>query len=181
VEALRWTLPLPIREALPFLRDVEWEGDAARVTRVLDAAAEWTTHVGLSLDVGEGVEPRLGLEMLNWTKPPSPPSAWRACLRTLVERGLCLPEKARDLLHYPGIAHERGDRWPDTITTSPDYRERVVRTLTRSLLHVKVTVPPDGPLTAKAYLAARHGWIERPSLRVRETAPETSRFNGATV
>jgi hypothetical protein len=163
--ALRWTLPLPLTEVRGFLDEVGWPGDLPRVIRILDAAGAWTTHVGLSLNIGEQVEPYLGLEFLNWTKPPSGTAAWRACLETLIRWNYCTVDKAHALLRYPGISHEREEHWPPCLSTSPAYRERMVRMLSRNLLHIKIALPATAPPHAKAYLAARHGWIQRQAAR----------------
>jgi hypothetical protein len=170
-DALRWTLPLPLESALPFLIEIGWPGDIHQTEHLLTAACAWTTHVGLSLNVGEQIGPYLGLEFLNWTKPLASPAAWRECLETLVRWNLCLPEKARALLDYPGIRHERGDQWSPSLRTSDDYQEQVVRFLRRGLLHIKLTLSSSASPTAKAYLEVVHGWMDRPSFRRKTKSP----------
>jgi hypothetical protein len=159
---LRWTLPLPLDDAVPFLEAVGWEGEVERVRPVLDAAREWTTHTGLSLDVGDGVGPYLGLEFMNWGCPLPGAAVWKACLGTLTAWGACRADKAAALLAYPGISHERGEGWPEGLATGAEHRDNSIRALTRTLLHVKIVLPPGEPLHAKAYLAAKHRWIDRP-------------------
>lgn len=163
--ALRWTLPLPITEAGDFLAVVGWDGDRGRLRELLRTIAEWTSDVGLSLNLTDRVEPYLGLELLNWTRPAADLATWRRVLATLTDRGLCTGEKGRALLEVPGISHEHGDSWPESLRTSDEYRDVAVRQFTRTLSHIKLVLSPGAPLRAKAYLMIRHGWLSLEPLR----------------
>jgi hypothetical protein len=84
--------------------------------------------VGLELSPGSALEPQ-GAQL------------WRTLLRSLVDDGLCAPERYEALLSWSGVS-----RLPRDLSDSPC-------TVHRDLSHVKVTLRPDRPPQAKAYLS----------------------------
>lgn len=153
---LRVTQPLSVAAALPYLEAIGWPGDRDRLAGLLEIARRWTSHVGLSLNVGAAVEPYLGLEVLNWTKPAGGRAAWEACLDWLIGQGLCTPAKRAALLGWPGLLHSRSAGWRGP-GTGAGTGEAVLQTLACNLSHVKLVCPPEAPLEAKAYVDARIG------------------------
>jgi hypothetical protein len=102
-------------------------------------------NVGLSVDVGEGIGPRLGIECRfeGWRQPSQEPR-WALFLDRLVAMGLCTAEKREVLLAWPSVGYHR---FPD---------EKAPRALIRALNHVKVITAPGQAPTAKAYLWFGH-------------------------
>ncbi|MBW7885000.1 MAG: hypothetical protein H3C34_20665 [Caldilineaceae bacterium] len=163
--AVRVTQLIAIPDAVAYLRRIGWPGELARVRDLLDPVSMWTTHVGLSLNIGAEVQPYLGLEMLNWTLPPAPRASWRSCLNTLVARGLCTPAKQDALLAYPGLAPVPP---PDGYGEEP--AGNAVYTMARNLLHIKLALLADHEIEAKAYLDVHQGWLQLGPLHPARTA-----------
>jgi hypothetical protein len=130
-----------------YLRRVGWEGPSESLKETLTAFSEVETtgraarmQVGyLDIDVSETVHPAIGLEyfFLRQLAQELRESRW---LDELVRRGLCAPEKCAGLLEWPGHA-----------PTRLAHLERP-GLLVRRTNHVKLVLPPEGPLLAKAYL-----------------------------
>lgn len=118
---------------------IGWPGSPASVESVLDAMADVSRIVGISLDqTEEGVSPRIGLEFfrpVKWHEVDA--SGWHTFIDCLEDRGLCLPSKAAGLRQWP--THENAFGKDDMYT------------LLRFINHVKVVVH-EGRSLAKAYL-----------------------------
>jgi hypothetical protein len=101
----------------------------------------------LSYDVGERVEPRIGVEGSFPAQPRREPR-WAALFDRLVERGLCAPGKRDAALAWPGC---------DTFWTAPAAWPVAVcgsgGLCFRALSHVKVVCGADRRPEAKLYLA----------------------------
>ncbi|MCA9051325.1 MAG: hypothetical protein KDA89_21455 [Planctomycetaceae bacterium] len=164
-DALRLTQRLTISETLPYLDSISWTGNRRQVARLLEIISGWTTHIALSLNVGAVVEPYLGLELLNWTKPAAPHSVWQNCLQTLTGRGLCTPEKHDALLHWRGIS--RLEHSPSSAAFADgDQRDPDMLHLhVRNLSHLKLICRPHSGLEAKVYLNVRRAVRRWSSLR----------------
>ncbi len=87
----------------------------------------------LSLDIGERISPRMGLEG-SFVKLPHREPGWRGLFDRLVARGLCSPEK-RDAVFA----------WPGYDSPAPGWH------CVRSLSHVKVVTCPRRAPEAKVY------------------------------
>ena len=136
-----------------YLEKIGWPGrpvDIARLLRELGRARR--RHPGptkkamlLHVDIDDDVQPRISMEY-HFDRPSQlagrqAPLPW---LDTLVERGLCTPEK-RDALHqWSGYTSERLDH------------ELWMSTFFRWVNHVKIVAVPGRDLEAKGYLAAHH-------------------------
>ena len=81
------------------IKRINWPGSADAVSAAVSGFCDLTPYVTASLDVGPGgVSPRLGLEMFQIPnliqRLDSNPEVWHRFIDRLVERDLCLPEKA---------------------------------------------------------------------------------------
>ena len=89
--------------ALPrTLERLNWPGSVDAVEAAVSGLVHLTPYVTIAIDVGpDGVSPRLGLEMFqsaNSTRHfENSPEVWQRFIDRLVERDLCLPEKAAGL------------------------------------------------------------------------------------
>lgn len=136
---VRLTQVLPVEAGLHFLDGIGWPGIRRGAKCVLELAGEHTSAVALSLNVGMQVEPYLGVEILNWTRPVSDTAVWETFLTRLVQLGL-VPDAVRSaLLSSQFLVIDR--------QSSPEYRAIASR-----LHHVKIVLALDGSLSAKNYL-----------------------------
>ena len=84
------------------LERANWPGSAGAVAAAVSGFCDLTPHVTVAMDVGpDGVSPHLGLEMFQSSSRmrrfASSPAVWHRFIDRLVERDLCLPEKADGL------------------------------------------------------------------------------------
>jgi hypothetical protein len=117
------------------------------VAWVADTAAlfEGVERIHLSLDLGEEILPRIGIEG-SFSRLPTREPGWRELLDRLVARGLCRPDEREAALAWPGY---------DTFRTAPQSwpAEAALRDVCfRRLSHVKVVCRPDRAPEAKLYL-----------------------------
>lgn len=107
---------------------------------------EGVERLHLSLDLGEEISPRFGVEG-SFPRLPHREPGWRALFARLEERGLCDPAKREAVLAWPG--HDSfwtaPRRWPVAEAGGGGY-------CVRSLSHVKVAGQVGRPPEAKAYL-----------------------------
>jgi hypothetical protein len=153
---------LDASEGVAYLERIGWPGSLAAVNELLDSLSFAPLHFTFVIDVGREIHPVIGLEcFLPFVDPPEEvPTA--ALLDWLVVQGMCLPEKRAAL-----------DQFVDRMTTEtdPDLWSPGMRAMAgllagsacysvwRGLSHVKITVRPDGPLEAKAYLKVAQRWM----------------------
>lgn len=116
----------PVAEALPLL------------------AATERLHV--SLDIGEEISPRVGLEG-SFQRLPGREPRWRDLFDSLVAQGLCSAEKRDAALAWPGV-----DSFWTAMDAWPAGAERIGLCCVRSLSHVKLVCFPGRRPEAKAYL-----------------------------
>ncbi len=88
------------------LKRLRWNGDIPRVVAALqDLAGLVKPQTGLSIDVtGQGVSPRLGLELfrpIEWHQ--TDPAGWKVLFDRLVEKGWCLAARVDGLAEWPGL------------------------------------------------------------------------------
>jgi len=130
------------------LERLEWAGSIRTAQAALADLRELLPRFWLSVDVSAGgVAPRLGLELFRagqgdrqlegwWTTGRGD---WRPAVERLVERGWCLPAKARGLLAWCAL---------DRV-----YDRRAVYLVYKGINHVKLTLEGDA-VQAKAYAGA---------------------------
>jgi hypothetical protein len=150
-------LQIPDIEAFP---DVGRDGAAGGWSTAL-GLAESADAAALLVDVLEDDAPRAGLELFFDRQHPSE-QRWWELLDRLVDLGACSEDKRDALLEWPGAVSMSPDRWPAAISWGDRLLAgRAVSLFWRRVNHVKVTPESDGTLSAKAYLAFGHNWIDR--------------------
>ena len=123
--------------------------------------AQFVDATVLLVDVGETVEPGIGLECFLNLQPHREPR-WQSLLSYLVDRGLCTVEKHDALLAWPGLTQANGaSSWPVNVTWGDRLLGgRALSVFWRKINHIKLLFERDS-LSAKAYLAFGHRWLGR--------------------
>ncbi|HVG08559.1 MAG TPA: hypothetical protein VNM67_12700 [Thermoanaerobaculia bacterium] len=141
-------------------------GIIAYLKRVAPGAVPWIEgtadlfmgleRIHLSLDLGEDILPRIGIEG-SFPGLPSREPRWWELFGRLVDRGLCCPDERNAALAWPG-----SESFWTAPTTWPTKAVGPHGFCFRKLSHVKVVCRPDRELEAKVYLL--FGYIpERPA------------------
>ena len=120
---------------------------AGRVEEAVSVFAD-AERLHLSLDAGEEVSPRIGLEG-SFPRLPKREPRWVELFNRLVDRGLCTPGKRDAALAWPGYDSfwTAPERWPTEAAGGGGFCVRL-------LSHLKVVSWPDREAEAKAYLLA---------------------------
>jgi hypothetical protein len=106
--------------------------------------AQFSTRAGLSIDVGETIGTRVGIEYKLTGHLRNDQPRWAAFLGHLVARGACSEEAREAVLAWPGASVVR---LPHLLWPTP---------LVRKINHLKIVQEAVGPAQAKAYLLARY-------------------------
>lgn len=153
----------PREKIIGFLASLGWRDEGGRLLRTLDETASLVDYFTLSLDLLEGIGPRISLECL-LERPGVEQHRWRPLLDCLVARGLCLAGKRDALLAWPGFSRRpvAEGYWPENLRVC----EAGLDGGTLSVFHryislVKFSFAPGQPVEAKAYLSLVHRWLRR--------------------
>jgi hypothetical protein len=141
---------------LDFDRHREREGwrTAIRLAEMADAAV-------LLVDLSQHDGQRAGLELFFDYQHPYE-QRWRELLGRLVDLDACSVEKRDGLFEWPGAVSPPHDQLPIAVTWGDRLLGgRAVSLFWRRINHIKVTPEPDGTISAKAYLAFGHAWVDR--------------------
>ena len=156
---------LPSDRIIDYLVSIGWKGSIPKLQAVIDTMSSFVDDIRLNFAVGETVFPKIGLECYCQRKPAPEPKLERF-LDYLVEQQLCTPAKRQGISTWSGLSNEISARqlWcSDLLKTSSFLGDRKLSTFARSIHHIKIVYQPDKPLTAKAYLAFWHLWLDLPS------------------
>lgn len=145
-----------------YLHDIGWSGPRAELEALVASLTPSIHRICLALDVGEAVEPKVGLECyMDEHNLRSYKAKWAPFLEKLCERGLCRPEKRDGLLSWFGISTHQADEalWPSNLLQASSARtDGALSTFIRYLNHIKIVFTPGKPLEAKAYPGLMHSW-----------------------
>lgn len=142
-------------EIAGFIHAMRGAEDADQVTRELARLAPGPMLLRLSVDLGEGLGPKIGVECT--------PRVWEPLLDALVADSSCSSEERDALLALPPLVRSRDlpQPWP-----AEDATEMLAALLARelalavSLHHVKLTIERGRPTAAKAYVAVERVWLQ---------------------
>lgn len=144
-----------IKKILSFVQDSYWSSDISSLQYVTDVLGGVFDSSVLSLDIGDGVHPRIGIECYFQKKQqPSRELRWEEILSLLVKERLCTQEKARGLLSFPA-RQEYYPNFTDQKSRSNKERKEYPLLMLRGLHHLKFTTDLEDDVSAKAYLFAR--------------------------
>lgn len=154
VDTFRICAPgLPLRDIPGVVHALGWSGPGDAYASRWRDLLEFDDRGTLHLDVGNGIAPRVGIEVnfgersASWQRHD--PDDTRV-LDYLVDKDLCLPEKRDALLSWVG-AFRIGDR----------HDEDGAALFLRTVSHIKLVFEADRAPQAKAYLAV--GRVDRPT------------------
>jgi hypothetical protein len=153
---------LDVSQILPYLDQLGWTGERARLQRLLRQLEGRVDRLALDLDMSTSVLPKVGLECYLIRDDGAQAQRWSPFLDSLVEGGIALEPKCRALLDYPGLADFRRDgaRWPAALRrTSELLGSAAISVFWRGIHHVKLVLEPGQPAEAKAYLSVNHRWV----------------------
>lgn len=131
------------------------------VDDLLDLVEPFAHHVVLAFDLMDEPLPRLGLECY-MASTPEDGNHWQLFLAHLRDAGLCQPAEAAALLEWPGQTMPAGNHsWPSAHRHLASFLGSAYPgVIVRTLNHFKLVSAPAAPLRAKAYLLARHVWLD---------------------
>lgn len=144
---------LPLRLLPRYLEEIGWPGPADEIRRLAGTLLQFVDTIVIALDMGDQVEPRIGLECFfsEWhTVDPR----WDYLLDHLVDAGLCSPGMRNALLAWPGRVSpaDAPGPWPEQLLIDGLLQPaHLFGVLDRRLSHVKLVHAPGAPLRAKGY------------------------------
>jgi hypothetical protein len=144
-------------DAPEYLRRVGWTSSIREVEAIIAKFGALADLMLVDLDVDESIGPAIGLEFACRQKDGSVDQRLPLLADLLMESGLCLPDKRRAVVAWPGVAPYVAalGAWPDSLAL-PSFANLAIRgILDRMVTHIKLTYHPDRPLQAKAYLSCR--------------------------
>jgi hypothetical protein len=148
---------IPPDEAPEYLRRVGWANSIREVELLIAKFGALADLMLVDLDVDESIGPAIGLEFTCRRKDGTADQRLPLFADLLTASGLCLPDKGRGVVAWPGIAPYVAalGTWPDPMAL-PSFANLTIRgLLDRVVTHIKLTYHPDWPLQAKAYLSCR--------------------------
>jgi hypothetical protein len=139
---------LPVATIPEWLAGSGWPGSISALTEQLQPLARLVERLAVGLTLtATGVDPRVGIECyLPDDRLSEYADQWIPVLDLIADLGLCLPEKRRGLLAFPGV----------TATPVGARRSRdglIYTNLFRRIHHIKLSILDDRIIEAKAYLA----------------------------
>ena len=140
---------------LPWLAQLGRPGGGDAPEKLMRDLIPLVRSMAVGLDLGEnGPGEKIGIEC--YMDPDGDDSAqWLPVLKLMEDMGLCLPEKSRGVIDYPGINRSPlKERWSSDGTVFIDVHRRIH--------HLKVAIDATGATEAKIYLA-----VSRPGVSLR--------------
>ena len=134
-------------ESCAYLDALDWCGSTEPLQRDLSDPSILLDGMNLTIDVGNGIGQRLGLECYSRTRQQSVRSPrWEKLVERLVEKGLCVPQKAKAAMQFPGLC-------PIMLATRDDRGIRLMPALlARGYHHVKYVFDKNMEMQVKLYL-----------------------------
>lgn len=156
---VRETLP---EQLLDYLVQIGWADPANILKTLISDISQFVDCLFLSFDVGETVQPKIGLECF-FLKQPKHEPRWQLFLGYLVGKGLCTPSKQNALFTWTGFCQKEShpELCPKNLTLGELLLcSRAFSIFTRNISHIKIVYQPGFFLEAKAYLEFSHNWFD---------------------
>ena len=148
-------------EKIPdWLGQLGWKGDRGALTELLETITPLLKTTAVNLNLTEaGLDEKIGLECyMDWLVDDA--EQWAPLLDYIEQAELCLPQKRKGLLEFPGITPALG------LSASQNEQVLFLR-LFRKIHHIKLSFQAGRVVEAKAYLA-----LSRPGLHLDEPSTE---------
>jgi len=150
-----------------YLARLGWSGNLRAFDSEIQEIGKYVDSLKFSLDVGEHIGPRIGIECSLQRQPQREPR-WSSFLDYLVDRGLCCRAKADALLRWSGETEGAPVSDASTQDTELLFQQNV-----RALSHVKLSFEGDTVSdNTKAYFGV---WIRQCRRSVRDWLQQTYR------
>ena len=163
-QAVRLTIKEIQFEQVPaYLEQIGWPHPTHPLTAYTSTLAPFVDTLALAIDLDPTLHPKIGLECFA-TKEFHNQECWQALIDHLVKTSLCSPAKRNALLTWTGFTQrvDRPQLWPANLTYGDLLMgSNAVSFFWRKINHIKLIYQPGQPLTAKAYLAFGHCWMNR--------------------
>ena len=151
------------QQLLDYLAQIGWQDPTNQLPPLLLKLSEFVDEIGLDVEIGDTVYPRIGLECYFEKQPFSEPQRWEVFLDRLVTRGLCTVAKKDGLLAWPGFTQkaDRMELWPSNLIWGDIFMgSKGFSIFSRTIYEIKIVYHPGEPLSAKAYLVFGHDWLD---------------------
>ena len=165
------------QQLLDYLEQIGWQDMTDRLSPLLLMLSEFVDKIGLDVEIGDTVYPRIGLECYFEKQPFSEPR-WDVFLDRLVTLGLCTAAKKDALLAWPGFTQkaDRPDLWPANIIWGDIFMgSQGFSIFARTIYEIKIVYHPGMPLSAKAYLIFGHDWFDASASKKKEPLKKTEK------
>lgn len=153
---------IPPEHLLNYLIKIGWKESTDKLSTLTSTLSELVDNLVLSFDIGETINPRIGLECF-LAKQFRPDFRWQVFLNYLVANNLCTPAKQKALLAWPGFSRkaDNPEVWPKSLRGGDLFLgAKALSAFWRTINLIKIVYKPDSPLAAKAYLAFGHRWFD---------------------
>jgi hypothetical protein len=126
--------------------------------------SEFASHITIDLDVGKNISPKIGFEIyFQEKKISSKPNKIDKFLQFLINKKLCLKDKAEAIISYPEyITEVHSKTMPNNLKIASELLGQQQKyVFIKKINHFKIVYSPTTALTAKAYLAVYQTWLKQ--------------------
>ncbi len=155
---IRTTIKMNYNQIVPYLKSLGWKDKDDGLQQLLNEVHQHSSRIILHLDIGEEINPKIGLECSFAPDLYHYEVRWVDFFEYLIDKGACLPEKKKQILSFMGV-----DLKDDTSKFNLESFFPAVKfndgnysgALVRYLSHFKIQYLPGKPIAAKAYPGVR--------------------------
>ena len=144
-------------QIIPYLKSIGWSEDSEELSSLLKELDKYVTRIVLHINVGNVIDPKIGLECSFYPDKYHLESGWSNFFEYLTKKGLCIPEKKSALLRYSGVEEDTNENFNmnSYMIATKIPKDTFSHALVRYISHVKIIFSPYHPLEAKAYPGVR--------------------------
>ena len=151
------------QQLLDYLEQIGWQDPSDRLSSLVLTLSEFIDEIGLEIEIGDTVSPRIGIECFFDKQPFSEPQRWEVFLEHLVTQGLCTAARKEALLAWPGFTQkaDRPELWPSNLVWGDMFMgSDGFSIFSRTIYEIKIVYHPGKPLSAIAYVVFGHDWFD---------------------
>lgn len=146
------------KQIVPYLKSIGWKDETDELTQTINEINRYVSRLILHINIGETVDSKIGIECSFAEDKYHLETEWGKFFDYLENKGLCIQEKRKALLTFPGIDQEHNDHDFNfsTYMVAPKIKHNnYTSALVRYLSHIKIVYEPNHALKAKAYPGIR--------------------------